>query len=71
MISYQLPAISQVELSIYNILGQKIASLVNEKQPAGIYTVEWVATGFASGLYLYRLKTDKGFAQTRKLVVLE
>jgi photosystem II stability/assembly factor-like uncharacterized protein len=70
-ISYQLPVISQVELSIYNILGQRIANLVSEKQPAGTYNVEWDASRFASGIYLYQLKTENGFLQTKKLVVLK
>jgi len=69
-ISYQLPAVSQVELSIYNILGQKVSTLVNGKQNAGIYKVEWDAAGFASGIYFYHLSTDKGDIKTRKLVLL-
>lgn len=70
-ISYQLPVSSSVEISIYNILGQKVATLVNKKQPAGVYTIEWDATGFASGVYFYRLETVEGFVQTKKLVVLK
>ena len=71
VISYQLPVQTEVELSIYNILGQKVASLVSEKQPAGRHTVEWDASGFASGVYFYRLNTESGFIQTRKLIVLK
>ncbi|TFG96089.1 MAG: T9SS type A sorting domain-containing protein [Calditrichales bacterium] len=58
MISYQLPVTSQVDLSIYNILGQKIATLVSEKQPAGTYKINWNANGFSSGMYFYHLKTN-------------
>jgi len=71
VISYQLPVFSYVDLSIYNILGQKVATLVSEKQPAGFYKVEWDATGLASGVYLYRMITDKDFTLTKKLVVLK
>jgi hypothetical protein len=56
MISYQLPMTSKVELSIYNLLGQRVATLVSQKQPAGTYSVQWDASGFASGVYLYRLE---------------
>ncbi len=70
-ITYILPQTSQVELNIYNILGQKAATLVSEKQPAGSYKIEWDARGFASGLYFYRLETDKGFVQSKKLVLLK
>ena len=69
-ISYKLLAFSRVDLSIYNLLGQKVATLVSAKQPAGKYEVQWDATGFASGVYLYKLDTDNGFSQTRKLVLL-
>jgi len=70
-ISYQLAVISEVELSIYNILGQKVATLVSEKQPAETYKVEWDASGFASGIYFYRVETGKGFVQSRKLILLK
>lgn len=70
-ISYQLPASGYVELSIYNVLGQKVATLVSEKQPTGIYKVEWNASGYSSGLYFYRMKTDKGFAQSQKMILLK
>ena len=59
-----------VDLSIYNILGQKVVTLVNKKQPEGNYKVEWDATKFASGVYLYRLSTDNGFMQTKKMILL-
>jgi hypothetical protein len=48
-----------------------VATLVNKKQPAENYSVEWDASGFASGVYLYRLETDHGFFQTKKLVLLK
>lgn len=70
-ISYQLPVASRVELSIYNLLGQKVATLVNGKQPAGTFKVQWDATGFVSAIYFYRMQTDHGFIQTRKLVLLK
>ena len=68
---YELPVSSEVDLSIYNILGQMVAALVTAKQPAGTFEAEWDAEGFPSGIYLYRLVTDKGFMQTRKLVLLK
>jgi len=77
-ISYQLPvrrpdgsAISNVELSIYNLWGQKVATLVSASQPAGHYEVTWDATGFSSGIYMYRLETNTGFSQVKKLVLLK
>ena len=60
-----------MELSIYNLLGQKIKTLVSEKRSVGIYKVEWDASGFSSGVYFYRMETDNGFVQSRKLVLLK
>jgi len=71
LINYQLPKTSEVELSVFNLLGQKVAVLVSEKQPAGSYEVEWDATGIEAGVYFYKLSTDKGFVQTKKLVLLK
>jgi len=61
----------QVKLIVYNVLGEKVATLVSGRLPAGNYKVVWDATGFASGVYLYKLETDEGFVQTKKLVILK
>jgi len=60
-----------VQLEIFNILGQKVATLVSEKQPAGRYKVEWDATKFASGVYIYKLSTDQGYTKAKKLILLK
>jgi len=70
VISYQLPVISEVELSIYNILGQKVATLVSEKQPAGVYKIEWDAADFASGVYYYLIQAND-FQQVKKMIILK
>jgi hypothetical protein len=69
--SYQLSSPCYVELNIYNMLGQKIKCLVSEKQPAGIYSLEWDTRQFESGQYFYQLRTNTGFMQTRKLILME
>ena len=71
IIGYQLSAVSEVELSVYNLIGQKVATLVSDKQNAGSHQVEWDASGFASGIYFYQLQTDRGFVQTRKLMFIK
>jgi len=68
-ISFQLSAVSQTSLVIYDLLGRRVATLVNEKLTPGTYTREWDATGQASGVYFYRLSTTD-FVQTKKLVLL-
>jgi hypothetical protein len=56
IISWQLPISSQVELSIYTVLGKKVAILVSEKQKTGYHQIEWDAHGFASGVYYYKIE---------------
>jgi hypothetical protein len=57
-ISWQLAVGSNVELSIYNILGQKIETLLNKPMPAGYHEVEFNGQNLSSGVYLYRIVVD-------------
>jgi len=68
-IGYRLSAVSNVELSIYNLLGEKVAVLVSERQSPGSYQTEWNASGFAGGIYYYTLKSGD-FQDVRKMILL-
>lgn len=75
VISYTVPKESFVTLKVYNLLGQEVASLVNEEQPSGSYKVDFSASGISgtnltSGVYLYTL-TAGSFVQTRKMMLLK
>src|SRR5262249_5770128 len=69
-ITYQLSAVSQVSLRVFDILGQEVATLVNEQKQPGTYSVAWDASDVSSGVYLYRLQTGN-FTETKKLVLLK
>lgn len=69
VIRYELPVQSHVTLRIYNVLGQEVATLVDEVQVAGNTLVRWDARGVPSGVYFYRIQTDR-FVQTKKLVLI-
>ena len=69
-ITYSLPKTSKVNLSIYNILGQRVATLVDGKQRAGIRSLRWDAQGLGSGIYFCRLKAG-GYTKTIKMVLLK
>jgi hypothetical protein len=69
VIGYQLPAVSDVELSIYNVLGEKVVVLVSESQNAGYHQVEWDASQFSSGFYFLFLDTGKYEAEQKLLLV--
>jgi hypothetical protein len=68
-IQYALPSEGRVTLKIYNLLGQEVASLVNEIQGAGRRSVVWNAHTTGSGVYFYRLQAGT-FTATRKLLLL-
>jgi len=69
-IGYALPRDCQVKLEVFNILGQKVATLVDGEQRAGYKSVKWDASSFSSGIYFYRLQTGN-FVQTRKMILLK
>ncbi len=74
-IRYALKENAQVTLKIYNVLGQVVKTLVNEKQTAGFKTVQWDGTDdrgvkVASGIYVYRLEAND-FVDTKKMILLK
>jgi plastocyanin len=58
-----------VSLKIYNILGDEIATLVNEEKEQGVYDITFDAAGLSSGLYLYKLQVGS-FVETKKMILL-
>ena len=74
-IVYELPKASNVTLEIYNVLGQRVCTLVNNlKQPTGTYNVIWNAVDdrgqkLASGVYIYRIQTND-FVNSKKMVLI-
>ncbi len=69
-ISYQLSATSQVNLTVYNTLGQKIQTLVNKKQNSGVHQVSFNGAGLASGIYYYHLTVGAN-SSVRKMVLMK
>jgi photosystem II stability/assembly factor-like uncharacterized protein len=69
-ISYALPQNSFVELKVFNLLGQEIATLVNQEKPAGYYQVDFNASSLPSGVYFYQLNAGE-FVITKKMLLLK
>jgi photosystem II stability/assembly factor-like uncharacterized protein len=74
-IKYSIPSIAtcdrvSVQLKVYDVLGNKVVTLVNEEKPAGEYEVEFKGEGLPSGIYFYQLKAGS-FMQTKKMVLLK
>ena len=70
VISYRLAANSQVTLRIFDVLGRRMTELVNQRQPAGYYTGNFNANGFASGVYFYMLQAG-GQSFVKKLMLIK
>jgi hypothetical protein len=79
-INYQLPEASGVKITVYNILGQEIKSLVSEQQEAGYYSQQWNGTDnanrlVATGMYIYRIEAvgggNKHFTQVKKMMMIK
>ena len=61
---------ADVELKVYDALGNLVETLVNREQEAGVYQVEFNPVNLASGIYFYQIKTNS-FVETKKLVLLK
>ena len=75
-IKYSLPKASRVKIDIYNSLGQKLHTLVNEYKKAGSYITDFNGNQFASGLYFYRIVVDsygetEEFSKVHKMILMK
>lgn len=70
-IQYELPAAAKIELTVYDLLGKQVATLVNARQPAGNYRVQFDASNLSTGVYLSRLKINQQKVLTRKMLLLK
>ncbi|MCP5063560.1 MAG: T9SS type A sorting domain-containing protein, partial [Ignavibacteriae bacterium] len=68
-ISYQLRNAGHVSLIVYDVLGNEVATLVNEKQTRGAYDVNFNASNLTSGIYFYKI-TTANFSQVRKMILV-
>ena len=69
-LKYSVPQASNVIIKVFDILGNKIETLVNEEKPAGSYEVEFDAVELPSGIYFYRLQSGS-FVETKKMVLMK
>lgn len=69
-ISFDVPKAALVEVSVYNLLGQKVETLVDGPMDAGAHTVDWDAARYSSGVYFYRISSP-GFSETKKMTLLK
>jgi hypothetical protein len=70
LIKFDIPRTSAVKLIVFDLLGREVATLVNDELKAGKYKIDWNASSFASGVYLYKL-TAGDFTETKKMILLK
>jgi hypothetical protein len=69
-IRFEIPKQSHVTLTIYDILGREVASLVNETLDAGAYNTDWNAERYPSGVYFYKFEASN-FLSVKKMILLK
>lgn len=69
-IMFKIAVPSDVRLTIFDINGKEVQTLLNEKKSPGVYKVTWDGAGFTSGVYFYRLQT-RDFTQTKKMIMIK
>ncbi len=69
-IRFAVPKKSRVKIAVYNTLGQRVAHLIDKTMGAGRYQVNWDASGFNSGMYLYRIQAG-GYTETKSMILLK
>ena len=70
IIKFSLPEASNVKLTIFNILGQEVKTLVNEFKEVGVHNINFNSDGIDSGVYIYRIEAGS-FTQTRKMTLIK
>jgi len=69
-IKYELPEASKVKIDIFNVLGQRVITLIDSHKKAGSHSVDFIGSQLASGLYFYRIVT-KEFSKVHKMILMK
>ena len=69
-ISFSIPSSAFTSLKVYDILGNEVATLVNEEKPAGEYDITFDASALTSGVYLYRLNVGN-ISEMKKMILMK
>ena len=69
IIKYQIPGLSYVTIKVFDVLGNEVATLVNDEKPAGSYEVGFDGSNLTSGIYFYQLRAGD-YTETKKMILL-
>lgn len=70
IISFSLPENTKAKLEVYNLLGEKISTILNKDLPAGFHEIEFNSNNLPSGIYIYRLQTNN-FSKAKKMIIIK
>jgi hypothetical protein len=70
VVRYQVPAVSDVRIVVYDMLGREVGVLVNERKPPGTFEVKWDGTRFATGVYVCRMIAGE-YVKTRRMLLIK
>ncbi len=70
-IHFALPEAAQVEIAVFDMMGRRVATLIDGQMKAGYHDVPFEARGLSSGVYLYRFRAGEKFADTGRMVVVK
>jgi len=71
VIAYEVPRSSEVSLTVYDLRGREIQTMVSEFQESGTYSVVFDAEDLSSGVYFYELQVGEGLAETKKMLLVK
>jgi len=69
-IAFNLPQSGNVKLTVYNIIGEKVAQIINGFKEAGVHTINFDGSGLNSGFYIYKLESN-GLVHTKKMLLVK
>jgi hypothetical protein len=70
-IEFGLPQAARATIDVYNLYGQRVATLIDAQRSAGAYKVSWDAEDLPSGTYMYQLRVDGSVVQTHAMVLIK
>ena len=60
-----------IEIKIYDVNGREVATLIKEKKDVGTYTVRWDAANYPIGIYFYQMRTNTGFSEVNRMILIK
>ncbi|MGH2574562.1 MAG: T9SS type A sorting domain-containing protein, partial [Ignavibacteria bacterium] len=69
-IKFQISKLGDVKLKVFDVLGREVAVLVNDRLKPGSYEIDWNASGYPSGVYLYKLSAGE-YTETKKMILIK